>query len=349
MNTDCKKVFDALVKNAFDFLGKSVSEFDSDIRYSIIHFCIAVENILKAELIYEHWSLIFKKPEAASWDKFITGDFQSVSLEEAIKRLRDIARVEIPGEAEKYFINISKERNKIIHFYNGSISKEKIAKAQFHAWYYIDKFLRTWHQHFRDFWDEKRNFRNIMTTQVGYIQLRYDKIKKDLCKIDREKLFLAACPHCHYTALVLPCRELRIQEVTCRVCDHTSRGIVIQCPDCEKLTLVADDHVTTCQCHRHIDGEDLINIIEDKYSYYADIQHGGEIDWLANCTECDGYHSVIKLDDDQWLCTSCFSGFGKVSWCEWCNELYTDEREDTYHFGCGCNFCQGYIAEHADD
>ena len=99
MNTDCKKVFDELVKNAFDFLGKSVAEFDSDIRYSIIHFCIAVENILKAELMHEHWSLIFKKPEAARWDKFITGDFQSVSLEDVIDRLRDIARVEIPSEA----------------------------------------------------------------------------------------------------------------------------------------------------------------------------------------------------------------------------------------------------------
>ena len=51
MNSDCEQKFEELVSNAFEFLNKSVAEFDTDIKFSIIHFCIAVENILKAELL----------------------------------------------------------------------------------------------------------------------------------------------------------------------------------------------------------------------------------------------------------------------------------------------------------
>lgn len=103
MNRDCKRNFKGLVSNAFEFLNKSVVEFDTDIKCSIIHFCIAVENILKAALLHEHWSLIFKKPENAKWENFVAGDFQSVSLEETISRLQNISKKEISDEAKKNF------------------------------------------------------------------------------------------------------------------------------------------------------------------------------------------------------------------------------------------------------
>lgn len=44
---DIKQVLDGLVNNAFDFLTRSAAEFDSDIKYSIIHFCVVVENMVK--------------------------------------------------------------------------------------------------------------------------------------------------------------------------------------------------------------------------------------------------------------------------------------------------------------
>ena len=106
---DIKQVFNGLVNNAFDFLTKSAAEFDNDIKYSIIHFCVAVENILKAELLHNDWRLIFRKSENASWDNFITGDFQSVSLGETITRLREIAQKDIPEEAETCFLVSAKE------------------------------------------------------------------------------------------------------------------------------------------------------------------------------------------------------------------------------------------------
>lgn len=348
-NKDIKQVVDGLVNNAFDFLTRSAAEFDTDIKYSIIHFCVAVENILKAELLHEHWSLIFKKPENASWNNFITGDFQSISLEDAITRLCQIAEKDIPKEAKSCFLDIAKERNKIIHFYNGNISKESIAIKQFTAWYYIDKFLRLWNNHFNKFLNKKRELRTIMAKQIEYLKIRYDKIKPDLDKLDKNKLFLATCTYCNYDTLVLPVSELHIRKERCRVCDASSFGIVIRCQDCGALTLLTDDHTTTCTCHKRIDSKDLIDLIENKLSYYADIPHGEEVDWLANCTKCDGHKSAIKLTENLWFCTECFATFDKASYCEWCNEIYTGEKEETYMVGCGCNYCDGYLAQNMDD
>lgn len=346
---DIKQVFNGLVNNAFDFLTRSATEFDNDIKYSIIHFCVAVENILKAELLHNDWRLIFRKSENASWDNFITGDFQSVSLGETITRLREIAQKDIPEEAENCFLDIAKERNKIIHFCNWNLSKEEIAIKQFTAWYYIDKLLRSWHGHFNKFLKEKRKFRSLMAKQIKYLEIRYDKIKPVLDKLDKDKIFLATCPSCKYDALVLSVSELHVRDERCRVCDVSSRGIVIHCPDCGELTLLTDDYTTTCKCHRRIDSDELIDIIENKLSYYADIPHGEEVDWLANCTECDGHESAIKLAEDVWFCTECFATFDKASCCEWCNEFYTGEKEDTYMFGCGCGCCEGCAAKLMDD
>lgn len=248
---------------------------------------------------------------------------------------------------KKTFAEIVKERNKIIHFYNGNISKESIAKHQFSAWFYIDNFLRTWPQ-FRKFLSEKENFREIMARQRDYLQFRYERIKPDLAKLDKTNL-VEQCPICDFKAVVIQNTELKVQNVQCRVCDFMAQCFTITCPDCEKLLLVTDVYTTSCDCHQDIDSHELIKMIEKKLSYHADLQQGEGIYWLANCTECGGDHTAIKLADDQWMCMQCFSLFDKASRCDWCKELYTGEDKDTYTFGCGCKLCEGHIGNITED
>ena len=52
------RFFDSLVRNAMDFLKKSVDELEESPKYSVIYFSTAVELFLKARLLREHWSLI---------------------------------------------------------------------------------------------------------------------------------------------------------------------------------------------------------------------------------------------------------------------------------------------------
>ena len=46
-------IFDSLTRNAFDFLERGIAEFDKTPKYSVIHFCAAVEMLLKARLMKE--------------------------------------------------------------------------------------------------------------------------------------------------------------------------------------------------------------------------------------------------------------------------------------------------------
>ncbi|MBI2198305.1 MAG: hypothetical protein HYU42_06840 [Candidatus Rokubacteria bacterium] len=51
-------LFDLVVKNALDFLKQSLRELRKRPKYSVIDFCSALELLLKARLMLEHWALI---------------------------------------------------------------------------------------------------------------------------------------------------------------------------------------------------------------------------------------------------------------------------------------------------
>ncbi|MGH7927193.1 MAG: hypothetical protein ACREQV_05315 [Candidatus Binatia bacterium] len=66
----------------------------------MLHLQAAVEVLLKARLIRDHWSLVFEKPSAASSAARASGDFKSVTLEDTLSRLTNIASIDLPGFCE---------------------------------------------------------------------------------------------------------------------------------------------------------------------------------------------------------------------------------------------------------
>lgn len=80
-----------LVENALDFLHHAIENLERFPKLSIINFYTAVELFLKARLLHEHWSLVVAKDP--DWDKFISGDFVSVSFEDACGRLSRIVKL----------------------------------------------------------------------------------------------------------------------------------------------------------------------------------------------------------------------------------------------------------------
>src|SRR4051794_21616080 len=63
-----------LVRNGLDYLTSVVEHLDEnestvtprDVKYAVLHLQAAVEVLLKARLMAEHWSLVFSKPEDAT-------------------------------------------------------------------------------------------------------------------------------------------------------------------------------------------------------------------------------------------------------------------------------------------
>ena len=103
--------FTDLVNNALDFFTRSIDEFSTHPKYSVIHLSSAVELFLKARLLLEHWTVILEKPDKADHKAFERGDFRSVGIKEAIKRLDRIADVRLSKQERHCLETIEKHRN----------------------------------------------------------------------------------------------------------------------------------------------------------------------------------------------------------------------------------------------
>jgi hypothetical protein len=110
--------FDSLVSNGIDFLSRSVTDLKKRPKYSVINFCVGLEIFLKARLIKEHWALVVTKPEIAIIEQFRAGDFHSVSMEDAIRRLKNVAGERIGKGEEISFEQVRKHRNRLVHFFH---------------------------------------------------------------------------------------------------------------------------------------------------------------------------------------------------------------------------------------
>ena len=55
------KHLEHILQNAFDFLRTAIGQIYEQPKYSVINFCAAIELILKAKLVNEHWSLTLQK------------------------------------------------------------------------------------------------------------------------------------------------------------------------------------------------------------------------------------------------------------------------------------------------
>ena len=111
-------MFNHLVENALDFLNKAILELNDYPKYSVINFHASVELFLKARLMAEHWTLVIAKRQDPDWDKFIAGDFQSASLDEAANRLAKVIRSGLTKREHEVFRRVTKHRNKMVHFFH---------------------------------------------------------------------------------------------------------------------------------------------------------------------------------------------------------------------------------------
>jgi len=81
----------SLVENALDFFHEAVKSADESdprkLKYAVLHSASAVELILKARLVLEHWTLVFRDPGKAEVENFEAGKFQSADLQEVQERI----------------------------------------------------------------------------------------------------------------------------------------------------------------------------------------------------------------------------------------------------------------------
>ncbi len=345
-----------LVDNAFDFLNKAVVELNDYPKFSVINFHAAVELFLKARLMKENWSLVVSNRQEPNWDKFISGNFQSVSLDEAADRLEKIVRSGLTKPEFKSFKEITRHRNKVVHFYHEAHSaaenREKIrsiVKQQLTAWYYLHNILTNrWNDVFCKWSDPLLEVDKKLRSLHTFLQIVYDQIKPDIEGRKQNGELYSVCPSCGFEAQNHQVEPNEIYEANCLVCNLTDNVLKISCPSCYSEVIFINEGFGKCSCcGESFEPENLAEILMDEGSAYVAIKEGDSSWDLGNCSNCDGYHTVVRTESDEYICTSCFLTQEQVEYCQWCNEPNTGDMGNSYW--AGCSHCDGKAGWDSDE
>jgi len=347
-----KKDFNSLVENAIDFLRRSTSEIDTNPKYAVINFFSALELFLKARLMLEHWALIVSKPEHAQKEKFQSGDFVSISFDEAVSRLKSIAGVEVKQEERECFTTIRKHRNQLVHFFHSEYTGTppshttllKVVSELSKGWFYLYRLLTsTWQEYFLPYKDELDPLAQLMEKHRHYLIAKYDALKPDIDAGKAKGLMFVVCPSC-YTAAAQKTINFRIvARRDCRVCGLVSTYLRVPCPDCGIDIVIEDMGEGNCdECGKDIDLDYLL----EEYGQPARSKDDIDDYNLAYCTSCEylDRKTVIPIDMDKlnWLCLTCQEIHLSVDDCDYCGTLVAGKEENTYLNGCVVCFGGGW-------
>lgn len=344
-----EEIFDSLVISAIDFLKVSVAGLKERPKYSVINFCSSVELFLKARLLKEHWSLIVSKPENANIISFQAGDFKSVTMKEAIKRLNNIANQRLTPQEEECFDQIRQQRNKLVHFfdkkYSGKRYKrtiDKIMVEQYKGWFYLHELLvHKWKDEFSHYAKEIRNLDRLMHSHREFLKTKFDFLKPKIERKKKSGMTFNECLACHFESAQEEevCNPLFYND--CLVCNTNQWFLKVPCSntDCSSDIFVFDLGEGVCDvCGEHISIEYLLGM----YGGHVSPDEVGIVPDVAVCQECDNHPaSVVPLDNEDWLCLNCLAFFHQVDECEWCGEWIAGAADNTYLIG--CSNCSGRL------
>lgn len=356
-----RQLLERLVENAMDFLSQSIRElFDGQPKYSVIHFHAAVELFLKARLMAEHWSLVVARHKEPDWDRFVAGDFVSVSLEEAAKKLDRVVRSGLGKQELSAFLRVTKHRNKMVHFFHEGVSadendklRQQAAKELLTAWYLLHRLLTSkWSDVFSPWFQKIGEIDGDLRTLKEFLEVVYRHVAPQIDSRTRNGAVFSACPSCGFTSQEHEDWVGDIYEAECLVCGFSDKCLTIECPECHEAVRFVNEGVGECgNCGRMLEPEQVAEALVDEGAAYIAMTDGDDSWDLGNCSECDGYHTVARLseDGDRYLCAWCFGEFESMQVCGWCNELNTGDMADS--FWSGCSVCDGRAGHdrHRDD
>lgn len=337
-----------LIDNAFDFLRKATEDLENDPKFSVIHFHAAVELFLKARLMKEHWSLVISQRQQPDWNKFISGDFQSISLDGAAERLEKVVRSGLTKSELKSFREVTKHRNKVVHFFHEAHSDEEnqeqvrlIVKQQLTAWYFLHHLMTNrWKETFNKWEDKIIAIDKKLMSLHTFLQISYDQLKPEIEKKRAVGILFKNCPSCGFKAQDTISEQKKLHTSKCLVCCLSEKAIKISCPSCEEEVTFIDEGFARCDgCGDSFEPEHLADEMIDGGAAHIAAMDGDNSYDPGNCSDCEGYHTVVRTEDDEFICTSCFLVCEHLQNCHWCGEPNTGDME--YSMWKGCGICDG--------
>jgi len=327
-----------VVKNALDFLEQSVAALSKRPKYSLIDFCSAVELLLKARLMREHWALIIAKPENANLTQLSEGDFRSVAMDEAITRLRNVADEPISREEERCFQGLRQHRNKLVHFFHEQYASsppdqkaiEEVVVEQCKAWFYLHRLLTgRWASHFKPYAKAIKAVDKKMQKNRNFLKGKYEAILPDIKKEITAGAQYELCSSCGFEARRIEEYSEPLYQAICKVCGAERGFLQVACPQCGESIRVHDMGEAECP---NEDFDVTLEWLLDKYGPVEDPKEDPEVAFCAYCERAEP--TAIPFGEFEYLCLSCRGLHDSADNCEWCGALNASLKDDSYLGGC---------------
>lgn len=341
---DEKEIFKSVVSNAIDFMTKSINELKEHPKSSVIDFYSSIELFFKARLLKEHWTLIVKKPEDADIVAFLKGDFQSVGINDAILRLKKIAKQNFSKEEIKCFDELRNHRNKLVHFFNPKYVVKPdddtiydIISEQCKGWFYIYRLLsHKWDEHFIDYRGKFNELNKLMHSHREFLRAKFEALSSEINKKKKDGIFFLNCPKCGFDSAEVEILFDPLIDHTCLVCGSYQRKLKVPCPDCGEVLYIDDYAEGACEkCGRKIDLEYLLN----EYGPDTSTKEFFTEPSLGYCHWCERPEESVIYLEEELVCLSCLEPHSSMDQCEWCGSTCTGDLSESYYLG--CIMCEG--------
>ena len=286
------------LSTGMEFLVTAVHDLADDVtpsklKFGLVNLVTGMEILFKVRLAREHWSLVFRNVNQADRTHLETGDFISVSLEDAIKRLSSICAIEFTREHDQAFKVARGERNGLLHL-GYMRQQDRLRPVAAKTLSFLISFI------------SEELEPNGLTEETNDL---LEEIRNGLTSIQ------------HYVTE-------RRREV--RAILAASHSPIVQCPRCLEEAMTIDGGRAKCEfCGLADDGESAADMFAHRVlelSKYRIVKQGGE--WpVHQCPEC-GHRAFVEgvegttADSLRWVCFSCgVEAIDHDVWpCVRCNE-----------------------------
>ncbi|MEX2990155.1 hsdR [Serratia fonticola] len=330
---------EALISNGLDFLNKAREELQAgQAKFSVVSFWTAVEILMKVPLVNEHWTLACsgKKMERR---KYLAGDFQSVTYDEACARLGDVLEKPLEKKTADLFNKVKNHRNRVVHFYHNELSEgdqQQVLTEQADAWFALNRLIHEdWSSLFgrelrRKLAEDETRMLQISEFYAG-AKFRHESVQEELSVEIRGGASISECPVCGYAALLkqMLIPEISLYDKICLVCDEQDIFLDLDCPQCGEAVMMktGDDDFKCGSCGYESSRYEAFNP--------TPVDERDESD-AAGCSNCLRIDSVcfFKSLYHNFICTDCFNTHEYVEQCERCLRWGTDVPARSLTEGC---------------
>lgn len=341
MSLKTPQIFEQMVLNAIDFLEQASSEAETRPKYATLHLATAIEILLKARIVAEHWSIIVKRE--ANQRKFSEGDFVSLSLRESIAVLRDVVGTPLKPNCEIAFISLSNHRNRIVHFFSLVVSeglssdREKAIQEILVSIYYLSDFLRDHQSVFEQNYSGLLAAISKVKNNRQFLEAKFEDKKSKIDEARDAGSVVLPCRVCSFESAISEPPNGITSPIECMVCEESDTLITIGCPEECGLPIryfTSDGfQLRDCECGAQIDQSDLFNAVDISNPFDPD--HS-----TIHCNFC-GTMDLVAEYAHGYICCECLTIQEYYSVCGWCSQAQLTDADLEYSTWNGCEYCDG--------